>query len=88
MSKNFSESDLKAAVDAVFTKYDTDKSGTLDVQEVTNLINDALKHMGSNRQATVQEVNNLIDAVDTSKDRKVDKNELLKIFVAVANQQK
>ena len=39
-----SDQDLRNAVDAVFAKYDTDNSGSLDPKEVHNLINDALGH--------------------------------------------
>ena len=39
-----SEQDLKNAVDAVFDKFDTDKSESLDPSEVHNLINAALGH--------------------------------------------
>lgn len=46
----YSEQDLKAAVDAVFQQFDTDGSQTLDKQEVSNLINAALKHMKADRQ--------------------------------------
>ena len=52
----YSEQDLKNAVDAIFTSYDKDNSGTLDASEVTNLINDALKHMKANRTTTTKEV--------------------------------
>ena len=45
----YSEQELKAAVDAVFGQFDTDGSMTLDRNEVGNLINAALKQMGSNR---------------------------------------
>ncbi len=46
---SYSDKDLKDAVDAVFSTYDKDKSGTLEAGEVTQLINDALKHMGQGR---------------------------------------
>lgn len=46
---SYSDDDLRNAVNAVFDAYDKDKSGTLEVNEVRNLINDALKHMGQNR---------------------------------------
>ena len=46
----YSEQDLKAAVDAVFKQFDTDGNQTLDKQEVSNLINAALKHMKADRQ--------------------------------------
>ena len=46
---SYSDDDLRNAVNAVFDAYDKDKSGTLEVDEVRLLINDALKHMGQNR---------------------------------------
>jgi len=46
---SYSDQQVRNAVDAVFSKYDTDKSNSLDINEVTNLINDALKHMKANR---------------------------------------
>lgn len=49
---SYSEDQLRQAVDQVFTNYDKDHSGFLDVSEVTALINDALKHMNAGRQAT------------------------------------
>lgn len=50
MSKSgYSDDDLRNAVNAVFDNYDTDKNGTLDANEITKLINDALKHMGQKR---------------------------------------
>lgn len=49
---SYSDEDLRTAVNAVFDAYDKDKSGTLDLEEVKNLINDALKHMGQQREVT------------------------------------
>ena len=49
---SYNEEQLKKAVDAVFDKYDTDKSNSLDANEVCNLINDALAHMKSNKKVT------------------------------------
>lgn len=46
---SYSDEDLKNAVNAVFDVYDKDRSGTLEANEITQLINDALKHMGQNR---------------------------------------
>ena len=51
---SYSDDDLRNAVNAVFDAYDKDKSGTLEVSEITNLINDALKQMGQARQVTPQ----------------------------------
>ena len=82
----YSDADLRAAVDAVFDQFDADKSNSLDRNEVLNLINAALKHMNAGRQATQEEVDALIQAVDTSGDKKIAKPELFEIFKRVANQ--
>ncbi len=60
-------------------------SGFLDVNEVTQLINDALNHMKAGRTATSQEIQTLINNVDKNKDGKIAKPELLEIFKMVAN---
>lgn len=72
----------------MFNSYDTDKSGTLDSQEVTNLINDALKQMQQSRKVTPEEVNQFINSVDTNNDKKINRDELLQIFKKVVTQTK
>ncbi len=80
---SYSDKDLRDAVDAVFSTYDKDKSGTLEATEITQLINDALKHMGQGRQVTQAQVNQFISAVDKNNDGKVAKPELFEIFKRV-----
>lgn len=80
---SYSDEDLRNAVNAVFDAYDKDKSGTLEANEITLLINDALKHMNQNRQVTEAEVNQFIAAVDKNNDGKVAKPELFEIFKRV-----
>ena len=53
MSKPTDEQ-LRQAIDAIFNKYDTDQSGTLEDSEIYNLINDAFKSLGRNKQVTQQ----------------------------------
>ena len=48
MSKPNSEQ-LRQAIDSIFNKYDTDRSGTLEPNEIRILINDAFKSLGRNR---------------------------------------
>jgi Ca2+-binding EF-hand superfamily protein len=74
---------LREAVDAVFHKYDTDNSNSLESGEALNLINDALNHLNANRQVTQAEVTNFIKAVDVSGDGKIQKPELYEIFKKV-----
>ena len=80
---SYSDDDLRNAVNAVFDAYDKDKSGTLEVDEVRSLINDALKHMGQNREVTKAEVDQFVSAVDKNSDGKIDKPELFEIFKKV-----
>ncbi len=82
---SYSDDDLRNAVNAVFDAYDKDKSGTLESNEITQLINDALKHMGQGRQVSQQEVNQFIAAVDKNNDGKVAKPELFEIFKRVVS---
>lgn len=48
----YTDQQLRDAVDAVFSQFDKDGSNTLDVSEVTALINAALSSMKAGRQAT------------------------------------
>ena len=83
---SYSDQQLREAVDAVFDKFDTDGSQTLDRGEVLNLINAALTHMGAGRQASKEEVEALIQAVDGNNDGKIAKPEMFEIFKRVASQ--
>ena len=82
---SYNDQQLKDAVDAVFGKYDKDKNGTLDAEEVHSLISDALKHVNSNKTVSQAEVNGFISAVDSSGDGKIQKPELYQIFKKVLN---
>jgi len=81
----YTDQQLRDAVDAVFAQFDKDGSGTLEVAEVSSLINAALSQMNAGRQATQQEVQSLIQAVDKNSDGKIAKTELFEIFKRVAN---
>jgi len=82
----YSDQELRDAVDAVFGQFDKDGSNTLDRGEVCSLVNAAMSQMGNGRQATPEEVNALIQAVDQNNDGKIAKPELFEIFKRVANQ--
>lgn len=60
-------------MDAVFNKYDHDKNGTLETEEVTNLINDALAKMKNKKKVSQQEIDKFIQSVDKNNDRKINK---------------
>jgi len=80
MSGKPSDDQLRQAIDAIFNKYDTDKSGTLEGNEIFNLINDAFKSLGRTRQVTQQEVQQFIGAIDKNNDAKISKPELFEIL--------
>ena len=76
----YSDQQLRDAVDAVFGQFDKDGSNALDPNEVYNLINAAMSHMGEGKQVSQQEVQQFIQAVDKSGDGKIQKPELFQIF--------
>ena len=76
----YSDQQLRDAVDAVFGQFDKDGSNCLDQNEVYNLINAAMSHMGEGKQVSQAEVQQFIQAVDKSGDGKIQKPELFQIF--------
>jgi Ca2+-binding EF-hand superfamily protein len=80
MSSKPSDDQLRQAIDAIFAKYDTDKNGTLEGNEIFSLINDAFKSLGRNRQVKEEEVNQFIKAIDKNGDSKISKPELFEIL--------
>lgn len=80
MSSKPSDDQLRQAIDGIFDKYDTDRSGTLEANEVFNLINDAFKSLGRNKEVTNAEVNQFITAIDKNSDGKIAKSELFDIL--------
>lgn len=85
MSGKPSDDQLRQAIDAIFNKYDTDKSGTLEENEIFNLINDAFKSLGRNREVSQQEVKQFISAIDKNGDGKIAKPELFEILKQLIN---
>ena len=82
---SYTDDQIRAAVDAVFAKFDTDHSNSLDENETLNLINTALAQMNAGKQISQAEVQQFIKAVDTSGDNKIQKPELFEIFKKVLN---
>lgn len=76
MSIKPSDDQLRQAIDAIFNKYDSDHSGTLEGNEIFSLINDAFKSLGRNREVSQAEVNQFVSAIDKNGDGKIAKSEL------------
>ena len=77
MSSKPTDDQLRQAIDAIFNKYDTDRSGTLQAAEIFSLISDAFKSLGRNRNVKEEEVSQFIKAIDKNGDSKISKVELL-----------
>ena len=77
---------LRHAIDAVFSKYDTDKSQTLDFAEVKNVIQSAFTQLGATKSVTDDDVKKFVGAVDKNHDYKITKMELFEIFKRLVNQ--
>jgi Ca2+-binding EF-hand superfamily protein len=73
MSSKPTDDQLRQAVEAIFSKYDADKSGTLEGSEVVKLISDAFKSLGRNKEASPEEINLFLKAVDKNGDGKISK---------------
>jgi Ca2+-binding EF-hand superfamily protein len=51
-SKSLQDEMLKAYIDKVFDKYDTDRNGNLDSQEMTHFFNDLFRSLSINITVT------------------------------------
>jgi Ca2+-binding EF-hand superfamily protein len=71
---SYSDAELRIAVDEVFKKFDADHNNSLDKNEVTNLINEALTHLKAGKNVTQAEVETFIKATDTSGDGRIQKS--------------
>ena len=83
MSKPTDEQ-LRQAIDGVFSKYDKDKSNTLDYGELKDVITDAFKQLGATRNVNEADVKKFVGAVDKNNDGKITKMELFEIFKKIA----
>lgn len=51
-SNSLQDEMLKSYIESVFNKYDTDKNGALDIQEMTLFFNDLFRNLGINTVVT------------------------------------
>lgn len=85
MSCRPSDQQLKQAINGIFDKYDTDRSGTLEVGEIEKLITDVFKSLGKAKNANQDDVSNFVAAIDRNGDGKIAKEEffsVLKSFIS------
>ncbi len=71
---SYTERDFKMAVQAVFDAYDSRKSGVLELDQLNQLINGALREMGSEMTLSTQEIKDYIQEVGRNQDGKIVKD--------------
>jgi Ca2+-binding EF-hand superfamily protein len=74
-------------LDSIFDRYDKDKSGYLDFNEVKKLLSDARKK-GGKGPASDDDVRKLLKCVDQNNDERLTKAELAKMFSIASLQSK
>lgn len=80
MSVKPTDQQLRDAIDKIFIKYDTDKSNTLEFNEVRSIIVDAFSNLNNNKKVSDDDVKKFMQAVDKNGDGKITKPELFLIF--------
>lgn len=76
---------LKAYIDSVFNKYDTDKNGSLDVHEMTQFFNDLFHNLKINVTITEQQSLAAIQSIDTDGNGTIDRQQLFTAFKMMLN---
>lgn len=70
-----SEDVMRQTVDEIFKKYDTDKSGTIEVHELANVVRDIFKAKDGDKLVKEADVKRVMAALDTNGDGKLSKEE-------------
>lgn len=73
MQLNLQDAMLKSYIDKIFDKYDTDKSGTLDEEELTYFFNDLFQELGIGTNVTKEQSLEAIKSIDINGDGTLDK---------------
>jgi Ca2+-binding EF-hand superfamily protein len=70
---SISEYQLQQFIDGTFVKYDKDRSGTLDSNELASFFNDVFAAMGAPTRVTPAEASQAMAAIDKDRDGKAGK---------------
>lgn len=76
---SYTEQDLQEAVDKVFEKYDKDRNGILNREEITDMMTASYKRIGRSKPSHA-EVTQLFNLYDKNRDEEIQKNELKNIL--------
>lgn len=64
---------LMKYIDEVFAFYDTNKTGSLDFNELANFYNDFFARIGDPRRLSQQQAYNVFVSIDTNFDGRIDR---------------
>ena len=64
------DSELRQFIQQVFQKYDRDRSGSLDPNELTSFFNDVFSQMGNPTRFNMQQAQAAMTAIDKNNDGK------------------
>ena len=74
-------------MDQVFARYDGDRNGWLNIQELAGFTNEVLRMSGSSRVLSQQEILAIGGNMDRNRDGRITKMELYTALKAILNQQ-
>jgi Ca2+-binding EF-hand superfamily protein len=71
---NTSDEQIRIAVDNIFEQYDTDKSGTLELSELVQVVRDIFISAGEKKHITEKDALKVMQVMDSNQDNKVSKS--------------
>ena len=78
---------LRHYIDRVFERYDWDKSGTLNPEELANFMTVYYESVGDPTKVTPEVARWYMEAIDLDRDGKINKQELFEAFKFLAPQE-
>jgi len=84
-SNHLTDTSLKHTIDQLFRRYDKDNNGTLEWNEVSEMLSDVFKVLKLHRSVTSDDVRRFSKTVDANGDGKISKTELYNIFHLLAH---
>lgn len=82
---SLSDIQLKQYIDQVFARFDFNRSGNLNINELHSFLNELFVMTGFGRTITLQEARNALAKIDSNHDGKVNKFELFNLFRLITN---
>lgn len=81
MNACFSDAMLRQYIDQLFYRYDYNRTGTLNIFELHNYLNELFMMSGIPRNVTYNEAYNLLMQMDSNRDGQLNKFELFNLFM-------